>query len=727
MHVALNAFPYSTRTMILLCKLALMSSRPIPFLSLKISTILIQIALILSCLSNTVSSTTEFVFNTNFNSTSLILNGNATIQSSILSLTNDSTTFSLGRALYSHKVRTKLANSSSPLPFSTSFVFSLSPVEDLQPGHGFAFVFLPFSDLTGASSAQNLGLFNLTNNGDPNNNILGIEFDVFKNQEFDDPNDNHVGVDINSLTSIRSEAAGHWTSSEDGEKFKELKLNNGANYQVWIDFLGSTINVTMAQAGVRKPHKPLISQEVDLSRVLLDDMFVGFSGATGQLVESHRILAWSFSNSNSSIGDALVTENLPSFVVSEASVVESKGFKVGISVGGFLVICCGVLVYVIFMKTKQRKGDEETEDIEVWESEFWPHRIDYQEIRKATEGFSEKNVIGTGGIGKVYKGALAGEEVAVKRISHQGGHGMREFLAEVSSLGRLKHRNLVGLRGWCKKEKGNLILVYDYMKNGSLDKRLFDCNETMMLSWEERKKVLKDVACGLLYLHEGWEAKILHRDIKASNVLLDKDMNARLGDFGLARMHHPGELNGTTTQVVGTAGYMAPEVVQTGRASAEIDVFGFGILVLEVVCGRRPIEAGKPGLVDWIWTLMERGGVIHGVDGRLKSKGGYNPDEVERFLRLGLLCAYPEPRGRPTMRQVMQLLEGATYLGTDKSEGQEGEGIEVNLLHNMVTASMWSTRHMERRGRGHPAFEDIKESLCSSSSLFASDIIRIGR
>ncbi|XP_062007621.1 probable L-type lectin-domain containing receptor kinase VII.2 [Rosa rugosa] len=703
-----------------------MSSRPTLFLCLNISTILVlEITLILSCLSNSVSSTTEFVFNTNFNSTSLLLNGNATIQSSILSLTNEST-FSMGRALYAQKVQTKLANSSSPIPFSTSFIFSLAPVQDLQPGHGFAFVFLPFSDLTGASSAQHLGLFNFTNNGDPNNNILGIEFDVFKNQEFEDPSNNHVGVDINSLTSIRSEAAGHWTSNEDGGNFKELKLNNGVNYQVWIDFQGSTINVTMAHAGVKKPQKPLISEVVDLSRVLLDEMYVGFSGATGALVESHRILAWSFSNSNFSIGDALVTQNLPSFVVSEAYVFGSKEFIVGISVGSVLVIWCGVLVYVLFVKTKRRKRDGETEDIEIWESEYWPHRIDYQEIRKATEGFSEKNVIGTGGIGKVYKGVLAGEEVAVKRISHEGEHGLREFLAEVSSLGRLKHRNLVGLRGWCKKEKGSLILVYDYMKNGSLDKRLFDCTETMMLSWEERIKVLKDVACGILYLHEGWEAKILHRDIKASNVLLGKDMNARLGDFGLARMHHPGELRGTTTQVVGTVGYMAPEVVRTGRASAEIDVFGFGILILEVVCGRRPIEAGQPGLVDWVCTLMERGEMIHGLDERLKSKGGYSIEEVESFLRLGLLCAYPEPRGRPTMRQVMKVLEGATDISIDRSEGQEGEGIEVNLLQKMITTSMWSTYPLKLGGRGHPTFEDIKQSL-GSSSLFGSDIIRVGR
>ncbi|RXH90440.1 hypothetical protein DVH24_035204 [Malus domestica] len=638
----------------------------------------------------TFGGATEFVFNTNFNSSSnLSLYGSATIQSSILSLTNDSTTFSLGRAFYSHKIPTKYADSSEALNFSTSFIFSLAPVKNLLPGHGFAFLFSPFSGLSGASSSQHLGFFNFSNNGDPNNNIFGVEFDVFENQEFQDPDDNHVGLDINSLTSNASSTAGYWSGGLD-QDFNELKLNNGINYQVWIDFMGSRINVTMARAGMAKPRRPLISEVVDLSRVLLDEMYVGFCAATGALVESHRILAWSFSNSNFSISDALVTQNLPSFVVSEnKSVFGVKGRK----------------------RRKRMKGEEDVEKVEDWELEYWPHRIDYEEIHTATEGFSEKKVIGIGGLGKVYKGVLGGAEVAVKRILLQSERGLKEFVAEVSSLGRLKHRNLVGLRGWCKREKGSLILVYDYMENGSLDKRIFECNERNLLSWEERIKVLKDVASGILYLHEGWEAKVLHRDIKSSNVLLDKDMNARLGDFGLARMHLHGEMTGTT-QVVGTAGYMAPEVVRTGRASAEVDVFGFGILVLEVVCGRRPIEDGKLGLVDWCWRLMEKGRLNVALDDRLKAKGGYNVEEVERLLHLGLLCAYPEAHGRPTMRQVMKVLEGAS----------DDDGIDGDL-----TTPMWSTYRWNMRGQGHPTFEDMKNSLSSTSSLSGSDIIRVGR
>ncbi|CAN1159856.1 L-type lectin-domain containing receptor kinase VII.1 [Linum perenne] len=193
-------------------------------------------------------------------------------------------------------------------------------------------------------------------------------------------------------------------------------------------------------------------------------MFVGFAGATGQLVDSHHILGWSFSNDNASIGDALNNVNLPSFVRSvEESFVRSKGFVAGIVVGG-LSFVIGVIVFVILLRrSKGIKEVDEEEGMEDWEMEYWPHRIDYRVIHEATGGFEEENVIGYGGNGKVYRGRLdGGMEVTVKRISLQNRHGMREFLAEVSSLGRLKHRNLVSIKGWCKKEKGSLISVHHH-------------------------------------------------------------------------------------------------------------------------------------------------------------------------------------------------------------------------------------------------------------------------
>lgn len=580
-------------------------------------------------------------------------------------------------------------------------------------------MFLPFAGIAGASSAQHLGLFNLTNDGDPDNHVFGVEFDVFKNQEFIHINDNHVGIDVNSLTSFASNIAGFWEGKEDEGNFKELRLNNSENYQVWIDYKDFRINVTLAKAGARRPNRPLISEFLNLSGVLLDEMHVGFSAGTGQLVESHKILAWSFSNSNFSIGDALVTTHLPSFELPKDSVFRSKGFILGVSVGGLLIMGCGVVVYMVCLKRKGKKMKdvEETED---WELEYWPHRVSYQEIHAATKGFSEENVIGLGGNGKVYKGQLLGVEVALKRISLDSEHGMREFLAEVSSLGRLKHRNLVGFRGWCKKEKESLILIYDYMENGSLDKWIFECDESIALSWEQRIKVLKDVASGILYLHEGWESKVLHRDIKASNVLLDKKMNARLGDFGLAKMHHHGQVE-STTQVIGTTGYIALEVVKTGRASTRTDIFSFGVLILEVMSGRRPIEEGKRNLVDSMWSLTERSDLLSVLDERLKAKGGYADEVVEKVMHLGLLCAHPDANSRPTIRQVLKMLEGQT-----EGTGLEDEGMNVHLLKRIGTRAMTSSWKFAG-SRGHPTFNEINKNRSSSPSLNTSDVLLEGR
>ncbi|KAM7530666.1 hypothetical protein LguiB_034076 [Lonicera macranthoides] len=665
-------------------------------------------------------SAVDFLFN-GFDPSTISLYGNATVESRILTLTND-TTFSIGRSLYPSRIVTKSPNSSLVLPFSTSFIFTMAPYRNQLPGHGIVFLFVPFTGIDGSSSAQHLGLFNRTNDRDVNNHVFGVEFDVFENQEFDDISDNHVGIDVNSLTSVAAHEAGYWVDGggNDEKDFRTLKLNNGRNYQVWIDYEDFVMNVTMAPVGMRRPIRPLLNVSLNLSQVFEDEMYVGFTASTGALIESHKILGWSFSNSNFSLSEALITSGLPSFELPKTPVYKTKSFLAGLTVGLFvLVVSCSV--FAIFLIKRKRRRAKERAEMEEWELEYWPHRITYQEIDSATKGFSEKNVIGIGGNGKVYKGVLGGAEIAVKRISHDNNEGVKEFLAEVSSLGRLKHRNLVGLRGWCKKEKGSLILVYDYMENGSLDKWVFDCDETKMLSCEDRIRVLKDVACGVLYLHEGWESKVLHRDIKASNVLLDKDFNGRLGDFGLARMHGHGQV-ATTTRVVGTVGYLAPEVIRTGRASTQTDVFGFGVLILEVMCGKRPIEEGKSPLVEWAWELMGKGELVSALDVRLRAKGGFDEEEVERVLHLGLLCVYPDARARPTMRQVVKVLEGKSEV----DESEEGEDMDIYLLEKMKSKDMWSNYSQSLSSGSHPTFEDIKNGVSSTMSMSWSDIV-IGR
>lgn len=657
----------------------------------------------------------DFVYNS-FNSSSISLYGNATIESHILTLTNE-TVFSIGRALYPAKIATKQAASSYVLPFSTSFIFAMAPNKKYQPGHGIVFLFVPGTGIEGAEASQNLGLLNLTNNGLPGNHLFGVEFDVFKNEEFKDISDNHVGLDVNSLVSEVAHDAGYWP--DDGQPFNPLKMTDGKTYQVWIDYADSRINVTMAPTGIKRPKQPLLNATLNLSQVFQDEMYVGFSSATGQLVESHKILAWSFSNTNFSLSDALISRGLPSFELPEDPMYKEKGFIAGMTVGLFILLLVGSLVSVVLIKNSQRRK-KEREEMEDWELEYWPHRITYQEIEAATKNFSDENVIGVGGNGKVYRGVMSGgAEVAVKLISHQNSEGMREFISEISSLGRLKHRNLVGLRGWCKKEKGSFILVYDYMENGSLDKRIFGCDESKMLNCEDRLRIVKDVASALSYLHDGWEVKVLHRDIKASNVLLDKDMNARLGDFGLARMHDHGQV-AATTMVVGTVGYMAPELVKNGRASMQTDVFGFGVLILEVICGRQPIEEGKPPLVDWAWELMRQGELLNAVDERLRMKGGLDEEEIEKVLQLGLLCAHHDPSVRPTMRQVVKFFEEKT-----DADESDGEDMDVYLLKRMKSKDIWPNYSINIGS--HPTFEEIRKGLSSSMSLSWSKSMVEGR
>jgi serine/threonine protein kinase len=278
------------------------------------------------------------------------------------------------------------------------------------------------------------------------------------------------------------------------------------------------------------------------------------------------------------------------------------------------------------------------------------------------------------------------------------------------------------LRGWSKREKGKFLLIYDYMENGSLDKWVFECDNSEMLSFEDRIRILKDLASAVLYLHEGWEAKVLHRDIKASNVLLDKNMNGRLGDFGLARMHDHGQVPGTT-RVVGTVGYLAPEVMSSGRPSAQTDVFGFGVLILEVMCGRRPTEEGKPPLVEWAWQLMAQGQLLNALDERLKAGGEFDAEEVDRVLHLGLLCAYPDPSSRPTMRQVVKVLEG----NNEVEEEVESEDMNAYLLRKMKSMCKWSEIPGSFGSSSHPTFEDLRQSHSASMSLSWSNTMVDGR
>ncbi|KAF9596654.1 hypothetical protein IFM89_012853 [Coptis chinensis] len=326
------------------------------------------------------------------------------------------------------------------------------------------------------------------------------------------------------------------------------------------------------------------------------------------------------------------------------------------------------------------------------------------------QGFKPSEIIGVGGFGTVYKGVLprTGEEIAVKRISHNSMQGVREFVAEIESLGRLRHKNLVHLLGWCKR-KADLLLVYDFVPNGSLDAFLLNRRDDFVLSWERRFNIVKGIASALLYLHQDWEQVVVHRDIKASNVLLDVDMNGRLGDFGLARLYDHGD-NPRTTHVVGTLGYIAPELVRIGKATASSDVFAYGTLLLVVACGKGPIDPvlGHLTLLDWVSECYRSDQIMDVVDPKLNSS--YVIEELDLVLKLGLLCCHPKSDSRPSMRQVMRYLNGDDLLPNDDDASDA-------YLHLDSVKSIY--RGMDPKNESTQLSQDSSYGRISTNSLEA--------
>ncbi|CAM8899584.1 unnamed protein product [Rhodiola kirilowii] len=607
--------------------------------------------LLLACLPNPVRSQNDEFFYNSFadSNTSLSLNGVAKVETNgTIRLTNDTRRL-LGHAFYTKPIRFKKSAQSKAFSFSTAFTFAIVPEFRNLGGHGMAFVIAISKELTGAFPSQYLGLLNASNNGNTTNHIFAVEFDTVQDFEFGDINDNHVGIDINSMTSETSMTASYILGGE------ILNLKSGKTIEAWIDYDGvsNLVNVSLSPFS-EKPTSPLLSYKVDLSPILQETMFVGFSASTGLLASSHYVFGWSFKMNGAA--RSLQFPSLPSLPGPKRS-HRDLILEVSISTILFIIFSLASTIYLI---RKIKNADF----IKAWEFNVGPHRFSYKELKKATKNFLDKELLGSGGFGKVYKGVLPKSKVhvAVKRIAHGSRQGLREFAAEIGIMGRLRHRNLVQLLGWGRR-RGDLLLVYNYMPNGSLDKYIYENEAAQVLSWEERFKIIKNVASGLLYLHEGWEQTVIHRDVKAANVLLDSEMNGRLGDFGLAKLCEHG-VNPSTTRVVGTLGYLAPELTKTGKPTTGSDVFAFGALLLEVVCGRRPIERKRSGdemiLVDWVWGKWEEGAVLDVMDKRLR--GQFDETEAIVVLKLGLMCSNDVGVGRPTMRQVVRYLEGEAAL-----------------------------------------------------------------
>ncbi|KAJ4959332.1 hypothetical protein NE237_026443 [Protea cynaroides] len=368
------------------------------------------------------------------------------------------------------------------------------------------------------------------------------------------------------------------------------------------------------------------------------------------------------------------------------------------------------------------------------------HNVDlfsYDELRLATKNFRPDQVIGEGGFGVVYRGIIDENirpgyetmQVAIKVLNPEGFQGDKEWLAEVNYLGQLSHPNLVKLTGYCCEDEHRL-LVYEFMACGSLEKQLFR-RACVSLTWSTRMKVALGAAKGLAFLH-GAERSIIYRDFKTSNILLDLDYNAKLSDFGLAKDGPMGDQTHVSTRVMGTYGYAAPEYVMTGHLTARSDVYGFGVVLLELLIGRRAMDKSRPSrehnLVEWARPLLNHNKkLLKILDPRME--GQYSVKDAQKVAYLAYQCLSQNPKGRPTMSQVVEILEMFQVPGENREDAllRSGGGSGVTLYEvpkNKPDKKYASKTECETESILHHKQREESISRTNSEPLTGCDLYR---
>ncbi|CAI0430900.1 unnamed protein product [Linum tenue] len=474
-----------------------------------------------------------------------------------------------------------------------------------------------------------MGLYNFTyRTYSPANKVVNVEFDSFVNAVWDPPF-RHVGINNNSISSA---VFAPW----------EVDSFSANPIVVEINYTASTHNLSVSwnYASVLDQSSSL-SYRIDLRKVLPEWVAVGFTATTNQFPGDQELLWWNFS-STLEINQKDVAN------------IERKVLLVLLAVPLGFAVAAKVIADGVGRSRKKKETIEGVSLLSInveFSKGAGPRWVPYNDLVSATNNFSIDRKLGEGGFGGVYRGFLKDLDipVAVKKFSRRSAQGIQEYITEVKVISRLRHRNLVKLIGWCH-ERGEFLLVYEFMPEGSLDSHLFaNCISTGShpLRWPERYRVALGLASALLYLHEEWEQCVVHRDIKAANVMLDSGFNVKLGDFGLARLVDH-ELGPQTTRLA---------YISNGRASKESDVYSFGVVCLEIVTGRRVvdyIEDGlEMGLVEWVWELYGNGNHSVAIDGRLVE---FDEREVECLMVVGLWCAHPDSSQRASIRQAIQVL-----------------------------------------------------------------------
>ncbi|XP_027360156.1 cysteine-rich receptor-like protein kinase 10 [Abrus precatorius] len=415
-----------------------------------------------------------------------------------------------------------------------------------------------------------------------------------------------------------------------------------------------------------------------------------------------------------------VTASPPSPLLLPPTVPANSGGNGGISAGTVVAIVVPITVAVIIFivgicflsrRARRKKRDSVKEgktahDISTVES----LQFDFGTIEAATDKFSADNKLGEGGFGEVYKGTLpSGQEIAVKRLSKSSGQGGEEFKNEVMVVAKLQHRNLVRLLGFCF-QGAEKILVYEYVPKKSLDYILFDPEKQRQLDWATRFQIVGGIARGIQYLHEDSRLRIIHRDLKASNILLDGEMNPKVSDFGMARIFGVDQTQGNTSRIVGTYGYMSPEYAMHGEFSVKSDVYSFGVLLMEIISGKKNSSfyqtEGAEDLLNYAWMLWKDGAPLELMDPILRKS--YTQNEVIRSIHIGLLCVQEDPADRPTMAAIVLMLDSNTvtlptpkrpafFLNTDSNMPKEMQIDESITMSVPKSVNEMSVSEMDPR------------------------------
>ncbi|XP_039167642.1 L-type lectin-domain containing receptor kinase IX.1 [Eucalyptus grandis] len=685
------------------------SSNIISFKTRELQSLLVLVlSLAIAFTASASSQGIDFSFRT-FDNDNIRFQGDASISSDLIQLTK--ATMSKGWATYHKPMRLWDKATGNVADFTTNFTFIINSQGNSKFGDGFTFFLVPKgSQMPFDSLGRYLALVSPSRNSSiSSTSFVAVEFDTYRNNFSGvvDPDCSqlaHVGIDLNNLTSAASSCV-DW--------FKD-KIMSGGRINATITYNSSTQNLSIVMIDVdatgTNMNSSAIYNIVNMTKYLPEWVNFGFSAATGTDYEFHTLEAWEFRSN-----------------VLVAGKKRKLWLWATLGSGSFILLVL-VLAFVWFRHCSKRKGTYKSgeEDALGIDEEFeqvpGPKKFSHKDLVVATNNFAIERLLGEGGFGRVYEGYLTtmNAKVAIKKINPGSRQGIKEYATEVKTISQLRHRNLVQLIGWCH-EKKELLLIYEFMSNGSLDTHLF--KERTFLPWEKRYKIAQGIASALLYLHEEWEQCVLHHDIKSSNIMLDSDFNAKLGDFGLARLvDHAKGLQ--TTILAGTMGYMAPDCVYTGKASKESDVYSFGIVLLEIACGRKAVEPraeeSQVLLVDWVRELYGIGRVLDAAESKLGTN--FDEKQLECLMVVGLWCSHPDHTARPSIREALNVLDFNAPLPSLPSKLPVPTSLAP--LSSFTMASIVSSHATSTSGTEVSTFtaSSIQSHHSASSSLLPSTI-----